>query len=96
MILVDEYDRAPMDAHASDPAGAAGDVQRAVWALLKGLLAQLKALATDREVRYYITGIFTVPGLQLSIFKRARRPDTHTRRSSRARSVSPRPTCAPA
>jgi hypothetical protein len=84
MVLVDEYDRAPMDLHAGNCAlagpvsnlslgGVSGtrasvEAQPVVWEMLKAFLATLKEVAKSREARYYVTGIFVVPGLKLSIF----------------------------
>ena len=68
MVLVDEYDRAPMKLFASlapklDRHNIAAAL-KPVTQPLSGLLATLKSLGA----RYYVTGIFTVPGLALSIF----------------------------
>jgi len=68
MVLVDEYDRAPMKLFASlAPKLDRHDIAAALEPVtdpLSGLLATLKSLGA----RYYVTGIFTVPGLALSIF----------------------------
>ena len=68
MVLVDEYDLAPMNLFASlAPKLDRHDVAAALEPVtdpLSGLLATLKSLGA----RFYITGIFTVPGLALSIF----------------------------
>ena len=63
MVLVDEYDRAPMKLFAAlAPKLDRHDIAAALEPVtdpLSGLLATLKALGA----RYYVTGIFTVPGL---------------------------------
>ena len=68
MVLVDEYDRASMTLYSElaptldrDSLGAA---LKPVTAPLSNFLSTLKSLGA----RYYVTGIFTVPGLALSIF----------------------------
>ena len=75
MVLVDEYDRAPMKLFASlAPKLDRHDIAAALEPVtdpLSGLLATLKSLGA----RYYVTGIFTVPGLALSIFNDKQRPD---------------------
>ena len=68
MVLVDEYDRAPMMLYSKlAPTVDRHNIAAApkpVTQPLCGLLANLKSLGA----RYYVTGIFTVPGLALSIF----------------------------
>ena len=69
MVLVDEYDRAPMDFYASICArGISGpelkEALEPVAKPLKDFLHKLKTL----KLRYYVTGIFTVPGMKMSIF----------------------------
>ena len=58
IVLVDEYDRGPMS-----------ELARAAQALvpLSGFLKTLKEFNSYFGTRYYITGIFTVPGLKESI-----------------------------
>ena len=68
MVLVDEYDRAPMKLYSElAPTLDRHNIAAALNPVtdpLSGLLATLKSLGA----RYYVTGIFTVPGLALSIF----------------------------
>jgi hypothetical protein len=68
MVLVDEYDRAPMTLYSElAPTVDRHNIAAALEPVtdpLSGLLATLKSLGA----RYYVTGIFTVPGLALSIF----------------------------
>ena len=67
MVLVDEYDRAPMTLYSElAPTVDRHNIAAALKPVtqpLSGLLATLKSLGA----RYYVTGIFTVPGL-VSIF----------------------------
>ena len=68
MVLVDECDRAPMTLYSElAPTVDRHDIAAALKPVtqpLSGLLATLKSLGA----RYNVTGIFTVPGLALSIF----------------------------
>lgn len=68
MVLVDEYVRAPMMLYSElVPTVDRNNIAAALEPVtdpLSGLLATLKSLGA----RYYVTGIFTVPGLALSIF----------------------------
>ena len=68
MVLVDEYDRAPMTLYSElAPTVDRHNIAAALKPVtqpLSGFLATLKSLGA----RYYVTGIFTVPDLALSIF----------------------------
>ena len=71
MVLVDEYDRAPMDLYSSLCAANPypTDITAALEPVtipLKNFLGKLKSLGT----RFYVTGICTVPGMKLSIFNK--------------------------
>ena len=68
MVLVDEYDRAPMKLYSelapTLDRRSIGNALKPVTDPLSNFLSTLKSLGA----RYYVTGIFTVPGLALSIF----------------------------